>query len=114
MTPPSIRKSPASLNKAGRKLWDAVLAEYALSSEHHYRLLEHAARMLDVAELAKAAMKKSGLLLPDRFGAMKENPAAATERQSMNCFRQAVRELGLDLESGPVEVRGNRRPGTRS
>jgi hypothetical protein len=28
-------------------------------------------------------------------------------------FRQNIRELGLDLDNGPVEVRGPRRPGTR-
>jgi hypothetical protein len=68
--------------------------------------------MLDIVEQARAEVQQRGLLLPDRFAVLKENPAAAVERQAMNAYRLAMRELGLDLENGPAEQRGPRRPGT--
>jgi phage terminase small subunit len=108
------RKPPRWLSKAGKALWVSVLDEYTLESEHHFRLLEHASRMLDVADLARQGLAEGGLIVEDRFQQPKENPCAQTERQAMNAFRLAIRELGLDLEDAPVEHRGPRRPGTRS
>jgi P27 family predicted phage terminase small subunit len=109
----STTKPPKSLGKTGRKFWESVLAAYALEDEHHCRLLENAALCLDRAAAAREQIKKDGITCTNRFGELREHPAANTERQSMTLFRQHVRELGLDLTDGPVEVRGPRRPGTR-
>ena len=101
------RKPPKSLKKPGKSLWIATLDQFIFDSEHQYHLLEHAGRMLDVATAARAEVEKRGLLLPDRFGVLKENPAAAIERQSLNAYRLACREMNLDVE--PKESRGPRR-----
>ncbi|HEX3998961.1 MAG TPA: hypothetical protein VHX65_10450 [Pirellulales bacterium] len=106
-------KSPAVLEKAGKAFWRAVNDEFSIESDHQLRLLEHAARMLDLAAAAREIIARDGLLVPGKTGATRENPAAASERQSMNAFRLTVRELGLDIEP-PAEHRGPRRPGTRN
>lgn len=105
---------PPSLGKCGRKFWAETLAVYDLEDAHHLRLLENAARCLDRAAEARVQIDKLGIVVNNRFGEARENPACNTERQSMQVFRQAIRELGLDLDDGPVEVRGPRRPGTWS
>lgn len=114
MTTKQKRKAPPSLGKAGKKFWASVLDEFAFESDHHFKMLEHAGRMLDVAADARLEIEKTGLMVANRFGEMKENAAAAIERQSMNSFRLFCRELALDLEDGPAEHRGPGRPGTRS
>jgi hypothetical protein len=107
-------KPPKSLGKAGRKFWEMVLATYALEDEHHFRLLENAAICLDRAGQAREAITTDGVTVKNRFKETIAHPAANIERQSMNLFRQNVRELGLDIDGGPVEPnRGPRRPGTR-
>lgn len=105
---------PKSLGKVGRAFWKNVCATYDLSDAHHHRLLENAATSLDRAAEARASIATVGLLVKNRFGELVANPACNIERQANNAFRQNVRELGLDVDSGPVEVRGPRRPGSRS
>jgi P27 family predicted phage terminase small subunit len=116
MTPTKITpKPPKSLGKTGRQFWQSVLESYLLEDAHHLRLLENACTSLDRAAAARDAIAADGVTTKNRFGEIVAHPAVNIERQSMNAFRQNVRELGLDLESGPVEAaRGPRRPGTRN
>src|SRR5262245_12587858 len=103
-------KPPAALGRAGRKFWAAVLDNYVLEAEHHFRILESAALCLYLITVAREAIAKDGITVQNRFGETVAHPACNIERQSINLFRQNVRELGLDIEGGPVEVRGPRRP----
>jgi P27 family predicted phage terminase small subunit len=107
-------KPPKSLGKAGRQFWQSTLDAYLLEDAHHLRLLENAAVSLDRAAAARDRIAADGVTTKNRFGEVVAHPAVNIERQSMNSFRQHIRELGLDIADGPVEVRGPRRPGTRS
>ena len=82
MAPKSTKKPPDSLGKHGRKQWKLALEEFNVTSEHNFNVLEHACRMLDVAADARDQVAQHGLLVKDRFGQLRENPAAATERQA--------------------------------
>jgi phage terminase small subunit len=110
---PTIPKPPKHLGRNGKAFYAATTAEFVLESDHHCRQLEAAAAFLDRIAAAREEIAKHGLLMPDRFGVMKENPALAVERASANSFRLLVRELGLDIEP-PSEHRGPRRPGSRN
>lgn len=105
--------APKALAKPGKAFWKAINDEFSIESGHQLRLLEHAARMLDLAAQAREIIARDGLLVPGKGDLLRENPAAASERQSMNSFRLTVRELGLDIEP-PTEHRGPRRTGTRN
>lgn len=113
MTTKTTLKPPKSLAKAGRKFWESVLEAYALEDEHHFRLLENCGLALDRAAQAREQITKDGITVKNRFGETVAHPACNIERQSMSLFKSTVRELGLDLETGPAEVRGPRRPFTR-
>jgi phage terminase small subunit len=114
---PAKRKNPSppkSLGKQGRAFWVATTESYSLEDSHHLRLLENAGVALDRAASAREQLVRDGVTVKNRFGEIVAHPAANIERQSMNAFRQNIRELGLDLSDGPVEVRGPRRPGSRN
>lgn len=89
--------APEALGKAGKKFWKAVLGEYELSDQHHLRLLENAAMLLDRAAAAREIIATAGITTLNQRGEVKEHPAVNTERQSISLFRQCVRELGLDV-----------------
>lgn len=104
---------PEFLGKTGRNFWFKVHGDYVLQDAHHLRLLANACRALDVIEAAREQVKADGLVVKNRFGELREHPSANTERQSMQLFRQTIRELGLDIQDGPAAPRGPARPGAR-
>jgi len=87
---------PAHLKTGGKKLWQEVTAKYELEA-HHLRLLESACGCWDRVTEARAALRKDGAFVPDRFGQLKEHPAAKAERDNKILLMRLVRELGLDL-----------------
>lgn len=87
---------PAHLKAGGKTLWKDVAAKYELEP-HHLRLLESACGCWDRIVEARTALRKDGALVPDRFGQIKEHPAAKAERDNKGLFMRLVRELGLDL-----------------
>jgi hypothetical protein len=68
-------KPPKSLGKHGRKYWDSVLAVYALTDEHHFRLLENSALCLDRAAAAREEIAKVGITTTNRFGDPRDTDA---------------------------------------
>src|SRR4051812_31823165 len=104
--------APKTLGKHGKKLWEQTLATYDLVDAHHLRLLEAAAICLDRADAAREVIEAQGITTVNSRNEVKEHPAVGIERQAFSTFRGLIRELGLDIE--PAEVRGPRRPGTRS
>lgn len=89
------------LTAATRRWVEQICADYDLES-HHLRILLTAAESWDRAATARQAIEKHGLMVKDRYGQLKTNPAAETERSSKILFLRAIRELGLDVE-GPEE-----------
>lgn len=105
-------KAPATLGTVGKQFWNNVVADYDLQDGHHLRLLENACLCLDRATAAGREIRKHGITTKNRFGELRENPAVNTERQSMQVFRQTIRELGLDVDPASA-MRGPSRAGTR-
>jgi phage terminase small subunit len=67
------------------------------------RLLTEAAIQFQRAEEARKAIAQEGVVVSDRFGYPRENPAVAIERQATNLARLLVRELGL-VSDNPNEA----------
>jgi hypothetical protein len=53
---------------------------------------------------AQKALREHGPLVPDRYGALKQNPACFLERDARAGMLRALRALNLDLE--PLRDRG--------
>jgi phage terminase small subunit len=114
MPPKKAPPPPKSLDKPGRKEWARGHELFDITDTHHLRLWEHACRMVDLAEAARQTLDEVGLFYNDRFGCPKEHPAAQVERQSMNAYRMACRELGFDLVEGAVAPKSHPRTGKRN
>jgi hypothetical protein len=83
-------------------------------------VLTGAALQLQRADAYDDSIAKDGLMLKDRFGQLKENPAAVGERAAWNTHRLLCRELGVEPAApkttsdclvslgGPTSVAGNR------
>ncbi|HPK04047.1 MAG TPA: P27 family phage terminase small subunit [Candidatus Sumerlaeota bacterium] len=92
-----IPTPPKNLERSGRRVWKTVLSEYELDGSAR-EVLAVACLALDRAEGARELIAEHGILLVDRFGQQKANPAAAIERDARGQFLSAMRQLGLDLE----------------
>lgn len=81
---------PAGSGPAGRKLWDAVLADYELET-HEEALLARACRVADMCDELQAIVDREGVLTETRLGEQKAHPAAVELRaQSLLLARLLV------------------------
>jgi phage terminase small subunit len=90
--------APAHLARDGRRLWRDVALEYSVDDSGGLALLEIACTALDRMRAAQRAIKRYGVVIPDRYGGRRLNPACALERDSRAGFLAALRALNLDLE----------------
>jgi P27 family predicted phage terminase small subunit len=92
-------KAPKNLSKEAKKLWESVVNEYAFEDSAGLAILTTACESFDRMKEAQSIIKKYGILLKDRFGQARTNPATVTERDSRSAFLQAMKQLNLDIES---------------
>lgn len=97
------------LERSTKAWFQQILKDYELES-HHFRILLTAAEMWDRAASARESIAVNGVMIKDRYGCLKANPACELERSSKTLFLKAVRELGLDVtepgESRPPIIPG--------
>ena len=94
-TTPEIR-TPSHLAGDGKRFFEQVVKGYVLEP-HHVETLTAACQQLMRAESARVIVDEQGVVAPDRFGALKENPACAVERAAALAAAKLIRQLGLDL-----------------
>jgi phage terminase small subunit len=100
----SLPRSPPHLKTDGARLWCSIMRQYRIGDGAGLALLTAACEALDRMRQAQAAIEEHGVLVADRYGGLKTNPAVAIERDARNGMIGALRELHLDLE--PVRDRG--------
>jgi P27 family predicted phage terminase small subunit len=98
--PKAPPKPPAHLSASSKRWYREVVADYDLQS-HHLRLLQAAAEAWDRLQEARAALKRDGTYIADRYGSPKSHPAVSVERDSRIAFARLVRELDLEGEQLP-------------
>lgn len=105
MTPPP----PKGTQKAGKRLWEAIVGQYELD-EHEVALLTELVRSVDHLDQLAAIVEKDGLLLDSPSGP-RVHPAAVESRQ----LRIAAARLAaaLRLPSGLEDSRPQVRVGVR-
>ena len=89
-------QAPKHLSSTSKKWWRQVMSDFDLES-HHVLLLTSATELLDRGQDARRLVEAEGAVIPDRFGAPREHPAAKLERDSKIAFTRILRELGLDV-----------------
>ncbi|MCK5880216.1 MAG: hypothetical protein KAH24_10565 [Holophagae bacterium] len=94
---------PKNLRVHGRRWWTEVREQSPLEEAIDLRRLEMAGTCLDDIATSEKRIKTDGLFILDRYGCVKEHPAAKSIRDNKIVFCRILRELGLDLEpsSGP-------------
>ena len=94
----TIPKAPKNLSKESKCLWKTIVTEYNFTDSGGLTLLQTALEALDRLREAQAILKKTGLLVRDRFSQIRVNPVTIVERDSRSQFLHAMRMLNLDLE----------------
>ena len=89
---------PTHLDKAGAGLWSDVVRQYRIADGAGLALVTTAAECLDRMRQAQEAIAQHGVLVRDRYGGLKANPAIAVERGARDGMIAALRSLNLDLE----------------
>jgi uncharacterized protein with von Willebrand factor type A (vWA) domain len=89
---PNRRRAPDGLQKAGKRVWSGILAEFDLD-ERELLVLEQAARQADSVAALEAEIEASGLVNPGSKGQMRLSPTVTELRQA----RLAVSKLLSDL-----------------
>ena len=97
-------KTPAGLQANGRKFWRKVMSEYVLEEAHDLERLSMACKCLDDIHQGEEQIKLDGMYVRDRYGQVKEHPAAKVIRDNRIIFCRIIRELALDIET-PSESR---------
>jgi phage terminase small subunit len=89
---------PAHLGAAGTRLWAEVVQQYRIGDSAGLALVTTAAECLDRLREAQEAVREHGVLIRDRYGGLKANPAIAVERGARDGMIAALRSLNLNLE----------------
>lgn len=90
-------KPPTFLGKKGRNFFKKQAEKYHFDDQHGIELLTHAAQVLDRLEDVRKRIDEEGLLVTNRFGELRENPAVKVERDQKILFARLVRELNFDI-----------------
>lgn len=107
-----IPKPPEHLKTEGAQFFRDIVAEYSVDDGAGLALLTRAAECLDRLREAQDTIAKDGATVNDRYGAPKQHPACAIEKDSRNGFFAAVKALNLDIE--PLRDRPGRPAGSGS
>ena len=93
-----IPRSPAGLQKNGKRFWRKVLNDFELIEAHDLERFFLACRCLDDIAEAESCITKEGRFVKDRFDQLRENVAAKSIRDNKALFCRIIRELALDLD----------------
>jgi P27 family predicted phage terminase small subunit len=92
------KTAPAHLSPEAKKIWKKLTFEYGIVDAGGLEILRAGLENFDRAEKARANIDKVGLLVKDRFGAIKPHPLIACERDARAGYLQALKQLCLDVE----------------
>lgn len=86
---------PKHLGRAGRELWRRVLEEFEITDAAGLALLQSACEARGRIEDARQAIDEHGVVVKDRFGELRPNPATAVETQARSAMVRALNALRL-------------------
>lgn len=90
---------PSHLGAVGRALWAEVQAEFEVDDAAGRALLQSACEARDRIEAARKAIDEHGVVVTDRFGELRPNPATSVEHQARGAMVRALSALRLAPDS---------------
>jgi P27 family predicted phage terminase small subunit len=90
-------KIPNHLSAEAKKIWRRLVEEYAISDSGGLEILRQGLEAFDRAQAARILIEKHGLVIRDRFGAVKPNPLISCERDARSAYLSALKQLCLDV-----------------
>lgn len=90
-------EAPKGLSAAARAWWRRLHDEFDLDDEAAKFLLESALRAFDRMREAAAVLDEHGVVVTDKFGQLKPNPACTVERDCRAAMLMAFKQLNLDV-----------------
>lgn len=99
MTPNSRPRAPDGLEKAGKRVWTQILAEFDLDSRE-LLVLEQAARQADAVAALEAEVASSGLVGRGSSGQPRLSQTVVELRQARLALSKLLGELALPDDDG--------------
>lgn len=93
--------APADLSADAKRLWADITREYSIDDAVGKLLLHEALKSYDRMAQARRIVDKLGLLVKDRFGQARANPAAQVEKDARAGFLSAMKLLGIEYSNLP-------------
>jgi hypothetical protein len=93
------------LSAEGRRLFDALTAEYGIGDAGGIQILLSGLTSLDLARQAEGRLKAEGLTVTSRLGEVKLHPAATAARDHRAAWLSALRSLNLAIGDVPTPGR---------
>ena len=103
-----VTPAPRHLSPDARKLWRAIVAEFAIDDAAGLAILRAALDAYDLAATAATAIAADGPTFRDRWNQTRAHPLLPVLRDQRAAFLAALKQLGLDV--APVRDRTGRPP----
>ena len=94
----ALPKAPAGLSKAALTWWKRLVDSYAITDDAGLLMLQTALEAFDRMNQARALIEKHGVLILDKAGQLKPNPATTVERDCRSAMMLALKNMHFDLE----------------
>jgi len=95
-------KPPSHLSAEAKSIWAKLCDEFTLTDAGALELLRAGLEAFDRAQSARASIDKVGMVVKDRFGAVKPHPLIPCERDSRAAYVHALKILGMDIVDTPT------------
>lgn len=92
-----IPDAPASLSVDAKRMWGKLLRELGEWEDSQLLIVRTGLEQWDLMQEARRQIKADGLMVPDRFGQLKQHPCTSVVRDNANGVRAMYKLLGLDL-----------------
>jgi phage terminase small subunit len=100
---PVVDPALARLSPEALALRTRLLEEFVLDDAVAHALLQSAMESFTAIREAEAVIAKHGIVVADRWGQLRPNPAVAAERSARQAYLRALKLLGVtDDAPGPV------------
>jgi len=94
-----VEKPPSDLSAEARRLFERIVADYAVGDSGGVTLIVEVCRALDRLNEARRILAADGLVQVDRFGQKKQHVCCAIERDAAQRLHSALRCLKLEPAS---------------
>ena len=86
------------LSKDSQKLYDSIRKTYSIKDDAGLLLLRVVCESLDTMREAEKEIETRGIVIEDKYGRTKANPACMVIDKARGAMMQALRQLNLEFD----------------